>query len=134
MRIVIFTGYPSTDAAFRAGRELGIVGYVQKGAPVAHLLAALEGQPPPRWRKATLRSRKFSVSTLGACSVSVAEIQPAQQKLFTLHATRYAGCLRAKFRAPIGLKPAKTQHSSQPSVAVHHVPALRDEDRDNEPS
>lgn len=45
MRIVMITGYPSSDAAFHAGRRPGIVGYLQKPASIEHIVEVLEGRP-----------------------------------------------------------------------------------------
>lgn len=44
IRIVMLTGFPSSDAAFQAGRRRGVVGYLQKPAPANQLLALLEGR------------------------------------------------------------------------------------------
>ena len=44
IRIVMLTGFPSSDAAFQAGRRRRVVGYLQKPAPANQLLALLEGR------------------------------------------------------------------------------------------
>ncbi len=70
LRIVIFTGYPSLDAAFRAGREPGILGYLRKPAPIAGVLAALEGRPlHPATAHASLdqMQREYARRVLGDC-------------------------------------------------------------------
>ena len=43
IRVVMFTGYASVDAAFRAGRSGAISDYLTKPASVEEIVAALEG-------------------------------------------------------------------------------------------
>jgi two-component system response regulator RegA len=43
LRVLVHTGYASTEAAFRAGRLSAIVGYLPKPATIAEIVAKLEG-------------------------------------------------------------------------------------------